>query len=87
MKYQKYESELNMSGVHYPVDIKDIDKFEHQNNISVNIYGCEDKKKFPVTYYHHGRCKTSHEFIIYHCWRNISLRIAERLEQTDMKTK
>ena len=37
-----------MSGVQYPVDIKDIDKFEHQNNISVNIYGCEDKKNFPL---------------------------------------
>ena len=38
-KYQVYESELSMSGVKYPVDIKDIDKFEHQNNISVNVYG------------------------------------------------
>ena len=33
-----------MSGVKYTVEIKDIDKFEHQNNISVNVYGCEDKK-------------------------------------------
>ena len=24
-----------MSGVQYPVDIKDISKFEHQNNISI----------------------------------------------------
>ena len=47
-KYQEYESELKMSGVKYPVDIKGIDKFEHQNNISVNVYGCEDKKIFPL---------------------------------------
>ena len=32
-----------MSGIQYPVDIKDIGKFEHQNNISVNVYGYEDK--------------------------------------------
>ena len=37
-----------MSAIKYPVDIKDIDKFEHQNNISVNAYGCEDKKVFPL---------------------------------------
>ena len=40
-KCQEYESELNMSGVKYPVDIKDIDKFEHQNNISVNASKCK----------------------------------------------
>ena len=47
-KYQGYEHELNMSGIQYPVDIKDIGKFEHQNNISANFYGYEDKKVFPL---------------------------------------
>ena len=42
-KYQKFEHELNMFGIQYPIDIKDIRKFEHQNNISVNVYGYEDK--------------------------------------------
>ena len=37
-----------MSGIQYPVDIKDIMKFEHQSNISVNVYGYEDKKIFPL---------------------------------------
>ena len=35
-----------MSIVKYPVDVKDIDKFEHQKNISVNICECENKKIF-----------------------------------------
>ena len=47
-KYQAYECKLNMSGIKYPVEIKDIAKFEHQNNISVNVYGCKDKKFFPL---------------------------------------
>ena len=47
-KYQEYEHELNMSGIQYPTDIKDIGKFEHQNNISVNVHGYEDKKIFPL---------------------------------------
>ena len=34
-----------MSRIQYPVDIG---KFEHQNNISVNVYGYEDKKIFPL---------------------------------------
>ena len=37
-----------MSGIQYPVEIKDIGKLEHQNNISVNVYGHEDKKISPL---------------------------------------
>ena len=37
-----------MPGIKYPVDIKDIGKFEHQNNISVNVYEYEDKKIFSL---------------------------------------
>ena len=29
--------------------MKDNEKFEHQNNTSVNVYGCEDKKVFPLS--------------------------------------
>ena len=47
-KYEEYEHDLNMSGIQYPVDIKNIGKFEHQNNISVNVYGYEAKKIFPL---------------------------------------
>ena len=57
-----------MSEIQYPVGIKDTGRFEHQNNINVNVYGYEDKKNLPVTYYHFSCCKTSREFIIYHCW-------------------
>ena len=48
LKYWQYEHDFNMSGSQYPVDIKDINKFEHQNNISVNVYEYEDKKVFPL---------------------------------------
>ena len=37
-----------MSGSQNPVDIKNIGKFEHRNNISLNEYGYEDKKIFPL---------------------------------------
>ena len=47
-KYQEYEHELSMSGIQYPVDIKGIGKFEHQSNISINVYRNEDKKIFPL---------------------------------------
>ena len=48
LKYQEYQHELNMSGIRYVVDIKDIGKFEHQNNVSVNVYEYEDKNIFPL---------------------------------------
>ena len=75
-----------MSGIKYPAVIKNIGKFGHQNNISVNVYGYENKKIRHIMYYQHGRCRTWREFITYHFWRNISLRIRERLEQTGIET-
>jgi hypothetical protein len=42
--YKSYENELNMSNITYPVKLNDIDKFERQNNISVNVFGIEDGK-------------------------------------------
>ena len=67
LKYQEYEHELNMSGIQYPVDIKVIGKFEHQNNISVNAYGYKDKINLTAIYCHSDPCKTSCEFM-YQCW-------------------
>ena len=84
-KYQEYEHELNMSGIQYPVDIQDINTFENQNNISVNVYGYEDKKIFPLrittmtTASHHVNLlyittdKTSHHVLV-------------RLQQTGIET-
>ena len=41
-KYMPYENELNMEGIAYPVAVKDVPKFEKQNDISVNVFGYED---------------------------------------------
>ena len=43
-KYQEYEHELNISEIQYHLDIKNIGKFEYQNNISVKVFGYKDKK-------------------------------------------
>ena len=37
-KYKKYESELNFTGIDFPVALTDVAKFEQQNNVSVNVY-------------------------------------------------
>ena len=47
-KYQEYKHELNMPGIQHPVDIKDINKFEYRNNISLNVCRYEDKKIFSL---------------------------------------
>ena len=31
-----------MNGIVYPVEVKDVPKFGKQNNISVNVFGCEE---------------------------------------------
>ena len=47
-KYKKYESSLNFNGINFPVAIKDIPKIEKMNNISVNVFGYENKRTFPL---------------------------------------
>src|SRR5436190_9120067 len=41
--YLKYERQLNMTDIPYPVDVKHISRFENMNNISVNVFCyCEE---------------------------------------------
>jgi len=44
----QYEHELNMNDIEYPVPLLKINKFEKQNQISVNVFGCEDKEIYPL---------------------------------------
>ena len=47
--YLRYESELNMEGIQYPVTVQQVTKFERQNpTISINVFGCEDQELFPL---------------------------------------
>jgi len=48
--YKKYEDEINMTGISYPVSMKDIDKFEKLNDtISINLFGInENNDIFPL---------------------------------------
>ncbi|KAJ8979684.1 hypothetical protein NQ317_001085 [Molorchus minor] len=41
--YPHFSSVLNMTGINFPVKLRDISKFEELNNISVNVYGLENK--------------------------------------------
>ena len=46
--YTPYENEINMKDIPYPVAVKDMLKFEKQNeNISVNVFGIEGKEYYP----------------------------------------
>ena len=45
--YRQYENELNLNGISFPVDINQIEKFEKQNNLSINVIGYESTL-FPI---------------------------------------
>lgn len=42
-KYKQYQNEVNMNGIEMPMSLKNIPKFERQNNCSISIYGFEEK--------------------------------------------
>ncbi|XP_075225352.1 uncharacterized protein LOC142333778 [Lycorma delicatula] len=49
--YARFEHEINMNGISYPVKVKDIDRFEVLNHtISINVYGYEEDndRVYPV---------------------------------------
>lgn len=47
--YKPYEGTIDMTGIQFPVNPKDCDKFEAQNpKLSVNIFGYEDKVVYPI---------------------------------------
>lgn len=66
--YQKYETELKMSGISYPVKIKQIPKFESQNNVSVNVIGFENNEFFPI--YISKRKNMTHEVDLLYLTKN-----------------
>ena len=47
-KYSKWQNELNFEGIDFPVNLKDIDKFENQNCYRINVLGYENKEIFPL---------------------------------------
>ena len=87
--HQPFEAELNMSGIPYPVAIKDISKFERQNNISVNVFATnetklvfpvritEDKKEQYVNMLHLSNAKNNHYVLI----KNMSRLLAGLLNK------
>ena len=54
--YKCYEHELNVSGIEFPMKVKDISKFERQNpTISINLFGYEEQELFPVYIIEHKK--------------------------------
>ncbi|OWF56062.1 uncharacterized protein LOC110452091 [Mizuhopecten yessoensis] len=47
-KYTGHQHELNFDGISFPVKVADINKFETQNNITVNVLGYEKGSLFPI---------------------------------------
>ncbi|XP_024883502.1 uncharacterized protein LOC112462123, partial [Temnothorax curvispinosus] len=48
--YPDYATVLNLDGINFPIDLKKIEKFERQNDVSINVFttreGIEKKAKF-----------------------------------------
>nr|DAC81386.1 TPA_asm: PolB [Parasteatoda house spider adintovirus] len=47
-KYREFENELALSGITFPMKLNQISKFEKINNLSINVFGCENKDIFPL---------------------------------------
>ena len=43
-----FVNNLNYSGIEFPVTIKQYNKIEQQNKIRINVFGYEEKQKYPI---------------------------------------
>ncbi|KAL9959301.1 hypothetical protein ACROYT_G032614 [Oculina patagonica] len=43
-----YLEKLNYDGINFPVNIKQFNKIEKQNEININVFGYEDKQPYPI---------------------------------------
>lgn len=43
--YKKHEDVFNMQNIEYPVKVRDIDRFERQNPVSINVFALDDNNK------------------------------------------
>ena len=57
-KYKIFEGELNFEGIEFSVAPRQIAKFEHQNDMSINLYILKEKdEKFEVSPCHVSKSK------------------------------
>lgn len=47
-KYKRFENELNLTGITFPMKITQISKFEKLNNLSINVFRNENGDIFPI---------------------------------------
>ena len=45
---KRLANNLNYDGIEFPIKEKDFDKIEVQNNVFINVFGCESKLVFPI---------------------------------------
>ena len=50
--YQKYQHQLDFSGIQFPVRLDDIAKFEKQNNLAISVYTIREngKQVYPILF-------------------------------------
>ncbi len=46
--YRRYRRELNFTGIEFPVTLRQIDQFEAQNDMAVNVYGYNRRGLYPL---------------------------------------
>ncbi|XP_011067903.1 PREDICTED: uncharacterized protein LOC105154238 [Acromyrmex echinatior] len=48
LSYPHYIAVLNLTGIEFPMTLKDIPKFERLNAVSINVYSIENRQVFPL---------------------------------------
>lgn len=88
--YKRFLGELNFDGIEFPVKIKDIGKFEKQNNTRVNVFGYDAGSVYPIRLSGDDNATDllliSDEKTFHYCWiKNFSRLISSQVNKNEHK--
>jgi len=91
--YPHYTTVLNLQGIEFPVTLKQIKKFENLNNISINVYGIENKQILPIQladkkrerHIHLLYTQEGHDIGHFSLIKNLSRLMSSQLSKTNSK--
>jgi hypothetical protein len=63
--YERYFSKLDISSITFPINLNDLNQFEKQNKLSLNVFGYEDKVPHPLYITENRKCNTHLDLLLY----------------------
>ncbi len=63
--YEKYFTHLNVRNIIFPINLKELNNFDTQNNLSMNVFGFDNYMPYPLHITDKRKCNTHLDLLLY----------------------